>query len=133
MTVDGIPNSGDGLYYSRAMAEHAAQQMQAENRITKVEESQFHLGQWTVFATPLPETGSTPVENAQAATVDNTPAELQTTDRTNLLHTYRSLADAESAAQIFRAEGRQTKIEPSQLHKNQWVVYCTRLPENSSE
>lgn len=42
-----------GFYPSLQAAEERAAELQAEGRITKVEESQFHLGMWVVHATRL--------------------------------------------------------------------------------
>lgn len=40
-----------GLYYSRSDAEVAAKELQAAGRQTKVEESQYHLGTFVLYAT----------------------------------------------------------------------------------
>lgn len=128
MTIENIPESYQGLYFSRAAAEYAAYQMQLEGRQTKIKESNLHVGQYVVYATPKPKPDkSTPVE-VYAITLPEDPAPLDISNSPALLlQTYRNKAAAEAAAEIFQAEGRQTRIEPSQLHRNLWVVYATKL------
>ena len=48
--IDDVPESYAGLYTTLAEAETRAAELQAEGRLTKVEESLFHF-RWVVYAT----------------------------------------------------------------------------------
>lgn len=132
MTVDNLPESYEGLEYTLKAAEARAAELRAEGRQTQIEESQFHYGQYVVFATPLPEapkvvedTQEPTVENlAQAAIAGSVPAVLETRSETSVYH---SQVEAEAAAKKLQLAGHKTVLRHSGFHPARWSVYSSRL------